>query len=143
MTTPAKPKKPATAPRRKRTAASKPAATPRKRSVEKQATGPETVPARSSDNGHGSPDRHQSSRQLEQFAVLALAFAFGLTGFAVHVLWFVAVVLMAVLLGLSAAELRGHRRRGVISEVVTEVKNVAEDLTSREQPELQLSSDDS
>jgi hypothetical protein len=69
---------------------------------------------------------------VERLAVLALTFICGLIGFAVHFLWFAAVLLMAVLLGLAAAELRAGRRRGVISEVAAEAKNVAADITSAE-----------
>jgi hypothetical protein len=70
---------------------------------------------------------------VEQLAILALALVFGLVGLAIHVLWFAAIVLMALLLGLMASELRGRRDGGVISEVATavreEAKKVAADVT--------------
>jgi hypothetical protein len=66
--------------------------------------------------------------------LLALALLFGVIGFAVHFLWFGAIVLMAVLLGLIVSEMRSRRGRGVISEVVTtvmvEAKSVAEAIAS-------------
>jgi hypothetical protein len=92
-----------------------------------------TTPA--PDNDRGSLARRESSRQAEQFIILVLALLCGLIGFSLHVLWLAAVVLMSVLLGLAAAELRGHRRGGVIAEVVAEVKSVADNITNREEPE--------
>jgi hypothetical protein len=66
--------------------------------------------------------------------LLALAILFGVIGFAVHFLWFGAIVLMAVLLGLIVSEMRSRRGGGVISEVVTtvmvEAKSVAEAIAS-------------
>jgi len=56
----------------------------------------------------------------------------GLLGLAVHVLWFAAIVLMAVLLGLIASQLRDRRGGGVVSAVVStvmvEAKSVGEDI---------------
>lgn len=71
-----------------------------------------------------------SVRQAEQIAILALAILLGLVGLAVHVVWLGSIVLMSVLLGLIAADVRGRRGRGVISVLVAEAKNVAEDVTS-------------
>jgi len=66
--------------------------------------------------------------------LLALAILFGVIGFAVHFLWFGAIVLMAVLLGLIVSEMRSRRGKSVISEVVTtvmvEAKSVAEAIAS-------------
>ena len=82
----------------------------------------------------GSPGRRESSRLAEQVVLLALAILFGVIGFAVHFLWFGAIVLMAVLLGLIVSEMRSRRGKSVISEVVTtvmvEAKSVAEAIAS-------------
>jgi hypothetical protein len=65
-----------------------------------------------------------------------LALLFGAIGFAVHFFWFPSILLMAVLFGLSASELRSQRGGGVISEVVStvvsEAKGIAEDAMSAE-----------
>jgi hypothetical protein len=75
--------------------------------------------------------RRESARQLEQLAIIAVAVLCGVIGFAIHQFWFAAIVLMALLFGLIAANLRGSRAGGgVLSEVVAEVKNAAEELTS-------------
>jgi uncharacterized membrane protein len=63
-------------------------------------------------------------------AILALALLCGLVGLAVHVFWFVSIVLMAVLLGLAAAALRRRPGSGVVSEVVAEAKSVATEISS-------------
>ena len=137
VTTPSKHRKTAETARPKRTPAAKPAATPRRHPA-KAATSTGKVTTLSPDGKGPSAAKRETSRQVEQLAVLALAFICGLVGFAVHFFWFAAVLLMAVLLGLAAAELRAGRRRGLISEVAAEAKNVAADLTSTEEPEPSL-----
>jgi hypothetical protein len=70
-------------------------------------------------------------RHVEQLALATLALLFGLIGLAVHVLWFVSIVLMAIQLGLLASEF-GSRRggKGIISEVTHEVATVVEEIKS-------------
>jgi len=131
VTAPSSPEQPAASAKRTKRLASMPMATPRKRPVRKQAVATEIVTDLSPDGDRWSLARRESSRQVEQFAVLALALTCGLLGFAVHFFWFPSVVLMAILVGLTAAEMRSGRRRGVISEVVAEARNVVEDITSR------------
>lgn len=119
------------------TTVSKRAARPRKRSVRKQVSDPENVKTdRSVGNEQDSPARGKSARQAEQLAILALALLFGVIGLALHFFWFPSILLMALLFGLSASELRSRRGGGVISEVVTtvvaEAKGVAEDITNTE-----------
>lgn len=83
------------------------------------------------DGGQSVSGGRESARQVEQLALLALALGFGLVGFLVHLFWIVSVVLMSVLLGLIAANLRTSRSRGgVISDVVSEVRGIADDVTS-------------
>jgi len=65
---------------------------------------------------------------VEQLAVVGLALLLGLVGLAVHVLWVVSIVVMAILFGLIASGLRGDTDRGVVSEVVSEVKIMAEEI---------------
>jgi hypothetical protein len=76
----------------------------------------------------------KAGRQVEQLAILALAIIFGLIGLAVHVLFIVAIVVMAVLFTLMASELRGKRSGSiasvVVSSAVAEAKSFAADLTS-------------
>jgi hypothetical protein len=71
--------------------------------------------------------------------MMAIALVLGLIGFAVHFLWFAAIVMMSILFGLMASELRARRSRGVIVEVVdavvTEAKNVVEAVTGGETSE--------
>jgi hypothetical protein len=108
---------------------------PRRRPVKRKAPeqqDPVTDPAGGADRG--SRDRRDSSRLAEQVVLLALAILFGVIGFAVHFLWFGAIVLMAILLGLIVSEMRSRRGTSVISEVVTtvmvEAKSVAEAIAS-------------
>jgi hypothetical protein len=62
--------------------------------------------------------------------MISVAIVFGLLGFLLHFLWIPAIVVLAVLLGMTAGELRSRRTGGVISEavgaVVAEAKNVAD-----------------
>jgi hypothetical protein len=68
--------------------------------------------------------------QVEHIAILSLALVSGLLGLALHVFWFVSIVLMAVLLGLIASTVRRRPGSGVVSEVVAEAKSVAADIGS-------------
>ena len=65
----------------------------------------------------------RSGAEVEQIAILCLALVCGLVGLAVHVFWFVSIVLMAVLLGLTAAAVRRRPGHGVVSEVLAEAKS--------------------
>jgi hypothetical protein len=156
---PSKPKKPATPRTRTRAKGEKRAAGPRKRPVTKPVSDEpkESASRQSEDGDHGiernsDPDREQPTtgdqpeetdrgspaapqdtepaRQVEKLAILALALVLGLFGLFLHALWLGAIVLMAVLLGWGAAELRGRRGRGVISGVVAEAKSVVADVAS-------------
>jgi Flp pilus assembly protein TadB len=66
---------------------------------------------------------------VEHLAVLAAALVCGVLGLAVHLLWIVAIVLMALLFGLLATELRGGRG-GIVSELVSEGKTVVAEISS-------------
>jgi hypothetical protein len=73
--------------------------------------------------------RRRAARGIEQLLILSVAIIFGLVGFAVHVLWIGAVVVMALLWGYIAAGLEGSRRGGgVISDVATTVAGEARGL---------------
>jgi hypothetical protein len=77
-----------------------------------------------------SPDLHsvQDPRgPIRQLAIIGLALVCGLLGLVVHVFWLAAIVLMSVLFGLIAANVRGGR--GVIPELVAEVQGIADDLS--------------
>jgi hypothetical protein len=113
--------------------AGKPAArAPRKRVVKKVDGSPEgVVDTRSVDSAARTASR-ESAQQVEQLAVLSAALLFGLIGFAVHVLWFASIVMMAALLGLMASGLRRRGDRGVVSEVVSQVKLMAAEISGSE-----------
>jgi hypothetical protein len=73
--------------------------------------------------------RRRAARGIEQLLILSLAIIFGLVGFAVHVLWIGAVIVMALLWGYIASGLRSSRHGGgVISDVVTTIGDEARDL---------------
>ena len=59
-----------------------------------------------------STESRRSGAEVEQIAILSFALLCGLVGLAVHVLWFVSIVLMAVLLGLTAAAVRRRPATG-------------------------------
>jgi len=133
-------------------ALSKPAARPRRRPVQKKVLDRRRPLAeksdetnRSDDAGQWQPERLESARQAEHLAILALALICGLLGLAVHVMWFAAIVLMAVLLGLIASQLRGPRGGGVVSGVVStvivEAKSVGEDIARAGNPQSEPDSD--
>ena len=64
-------------------------------------------------------------------ALLALALVCALLAFAVHAFLFVSIVLMSVLLGLMASNLRSAGNRGgVIAEVVAEAKGIRDDISA-------------
>lgn len=138
----AEPKK-AAASRPTKAVAKKRVARPRRKAVKKAV--PETVDSEivqaSTDRGSSS-SRPTSSRQIEGLAVITLALLFGLIGLAVHVLWIVSIVLMAMQFGLIASALGNGRGRSVISEVAEEVVTVVEEIKSgssgRDDPETQL-----
>jgi hypothetical protein len=74
--------------------------------------------------------RRRAARGVEQLLILSVAIIFGLAGFAVHVLWIGAVVVMALLWGYIAAGLESSRRGGdVIFDVATTVADEARGLT--------------
>ena len=125
--TPLKPRQTA-AEQRNGTLARKLVARPRKRAAKKDTSDPGRPTTGQSRDAFLAP--RPSVRQTEQIAILALAIICGLIGLAVHVFGLASIVLMSVLLGLIAADVRGRRGRGVISELVAEAKNVAEDITS-------------
>jgi hypothetical protein len=116
--TPSKPRQTAVE-QRNGTLARKLVARPRKRAAGKDTS-----------DSDGALAPRASVRQTEQIAILALAIICGLIGLAAHVFMLASIVLMSVLLGLIAADVRGRRGRGVISELVAEAKNVADDITS-------------
>jgi hypothetical protein len=77
--------------------------------------------------------RRDSTRLVEQLALLTAAIVLGLIGLAVHVMWFGSIVLMSVLFGLIASGLRG-KHGGVMAEMATtvmvEAKSVADGISS-------------
>jgi predicted lipid-binding transport protein (Tim44 family) len=81
----------------------------------------------------GKPNlRAGASPQLEvgMLGGLVLAMVLGGLGFIVSVFWVGAIVVMAILVGLTVAERRGAAKRGVVTEVVAavvdEVQGVSE-----------------
>jgi hypothetical protein len=106
---------------------------PRKRAVKTPAS---EVPADLS----GGRARERSAvrgavRQREQIVMLAAAIVLGLAGLAVHVLWLAAIVLMSVLLGLIAADMRVRGGGGVVNELVAGVKSIAGNGTDGVEPQ--------
>jgi hypothetical protein len=64
-------------------------------------------------------------------ALLALALVCALLAFAVHAFLFASIVLLSILLGLMASNLRLSRAQGgVIAEVVAEAKSFRDDLST-------------
>jgi Flp pilus assembly protein TadB len=127
-TSPVAPKKsPLT--RVKKTVAKKRPPVPGKRAAKKVASGvTDSVVVPAQDQGGG---RAAAPRQIEQLALVSFALLFALTGLAVHVLWFVSIVMMAIQLGLMASEF-GNRRgsKGILSEVTHEVVTIVEEIKS-------------
>jgi hypothetical protein len=127
-----------TSTRKTRATTSKPAATPRRRPVKKPTASRVAKPeASTEDTSVASP--RTTGRQTEELAMVGLALVLGLIGFAVHFVWFAAIVMMSILFGLMASELRSRRSGGVMVEVVdavvSEAKSLAEAITSGEAPQ--------
>jgi hypothetical protein len=70
----------------------------------------------------------RSAGESEQLIILVAALGFGLVGLAVHILWIVSIVLMALLVGLIGADARRQRGHGLVAEVVAEARGVADDI---------------
>jgi hypothetical protein len=77
-----------------------------------------------------SPKAKALTGQSEQLIILVAALGFGLVGLAVHFLWFVSIVLMALLVGLIGSEARRQRGHGLVAEVVAEARAVADDIAT-------------
>ena len=114
----------------------KPAARPRRRAAKPKVpvSQESTTDGSLNNSDQAATGRRESTRLVEQLVILALALVFALIGLAVHVLWIPAIVLMSVLFGWIASELRGRSGGGVISEVATtvmvEAKGVAEGIAN-------------
>lgn len=54
--------------------------------------------------------------------------AFGLVGLAIHILWIVSIVFMALSVGLIGAEARRQHGHGLVAEVVAEARGVVDDI---------------
>jgi hypothetical protein len=113
--------------------ASGPAATRkgRTRSVENRAG--ETVEGgvqggAATDNRLPGQARRDGARRTEQLAILSVAIVLGGLGLAFHPLWIAAVVLMAVLWGYMASDIR-TRGGGVVSDVVGAVVGEAKEVS--------------
>lgn len=102
-------------------------ATPAKRTASAK-TGTARVRRRSASTAAGVAKRAplDDRAAIRHLALLGVTIVVSLLGLAIHVLWLVAIVLMAMLFGLIAATVRG---RGVIPELVAEAHSVADDLT--------------
>jgi Flp pilus assembly protein TadB len=109
--------------RSKKTAAKKGAPRTRRSAVKK-------VDADVKDSAVGQSRQMISGRPVESLALITLALVFGVIGLAVHVLWIVSIIFMAMQFGLIASELGNRRGRGVVSEVVHEVATVVEEVKS-------------
>jgi hypothetical protein len=73
----------------------------------------------------GAP--RDAARRTEQLVILSVAIVLGLVGFAFHPLWIATVVVMAVLWGYMASEIRS-RGGGVVSDVVGTVVSEAKEV---------------
>jgi len=72
---------------------------------------------------------------VEQLALLTLAIVLALVGFALHFLWFAAVVVLALLWGYQASMLRGARDGGgvasaIVTSSVDEARGLAGDAST-------------
>jgi hypothetical protein len=83
--------------------------------------------------GAGGEDRsprgagREAARRTEQLVILSVAIVLGGVGFAFHPLWIPAVVVMALLWGYMASEMRS-RGGGVVSDVVGTVVSEAKEV---------------
>jgi hypothetical protein len=73
--------------------------------------------------------RRDAARRTEQLAILSVAIVLGGVGLAFHPLWIAAVVLMAVLWGYMASDIRS-RGGGVVSDLVGTVVGEAKELSN-------------
>jgi len=96
--------------------------------VHKRATRSRTATAVAKVQESGASLVHRPSSQSEQLVILVGALAFGLLGLAIHFLWIVSILLMALLLGLIASEIGGRHGRGIVAEMVNEVKVVVDEI---------------
>jgi hypothetical protein len=83
--------------------------------------------AATQDRSHGQA-RGDGARRTEQLAILSVAIVLGGVGLAFHPLWIAAVVLMAVLWGYMASDIRS-RGGGVVSDVVGVVVGEAKEVS--------------
>jgi hypothetical protein len=92
----------------------------------------------STGDAHGASAGARRTRSLsggsEHLIILVAALVFGVLGLAVHFLWFVSIVLMALTLGLLGAEIRRHRGHGLVAEVVAQAKGLADEIGAAEAP---------
>jgi Flp pilus assembly protein TadB len=100
--------------------------TSNRRAAKKPTSGNTSAVANGENTGQAA--RRLPSGQPEQLMILVGALIFGIAGLFLHVLVVVSLVLMALLLGMIAAEARGQRGRGIISEVVNEAKVVLDEI---------------
>ncbi len=129
MTTPATPKRSPSS-KKRATPATKNVASRSRRTRKPAAAAdsgmsPET---QRSPHGSGSENTKRLSGQSEQLIIVVVALGFGLLGLAIHFLWIVSIVLMALLVGLIGAEGRRQRGHGLVAEVVAEARGFVEDI---------------
>jgi hypothetical protein len=115
---------------RKRPTATRKAPLSRRRPAKRKDAVSEVAVIDRSPTAQAPSTRREPSRYVEQLGVIALALVCSVIGFAVHAFWLASIVLMAILFGLVAAELRSARGRGVISEVMSEARVITEEVTS-------------
>ncbi len=89
---------------------------------------------RPTDQSRTPRERQTIRRRSTDISVMSLAILFGLLGFALHIFWIVAIVLMALLWGLLVSELGSLRGGGRTSEtmkaVVAEAREVKDEVMS-------------
>jgi hypothetical protein len=83
--------------------------------------------AATEDRSHRGP-RREGARRTEQLAILSVAMVLGGVGLAFHPLWIAAVVLMAVLWGYMASDIRSAGG-GVVPDVVGAVVGEAKEVS--------------
>ena len=89
--------------------------------------------SRDSQNPSDRSLNRRLSGQSEQLIIVVAALGCGLLGLAIHILWIVSIVLMALLVGLIGADSRRQRGHGLVAEVVAEARGVMDDIA---QPDL-------